>query len=63
MERKKIQLIISGKPSYVNHMYNHLRKEHPSTRHKMHIEKNIPLGWGLHQVSSKKFGRDLKNKK
>jgi hypothetical protein len=29
------KLIISGKKSYTKRLYKHLRKEHPSTKHRM----------------------------
>lgn len=29
------KLIISGKKSYTKRMYKHLKKEHPSTKHRM----------------------------
>jgi hypothetical protein len=29
------KLVIRGKKRYINHMYAHLRKEHPSTRKRM----------------------------
>ena len=29
------KLIISGKKSYTTRMFKHLKKEHPSTRHRM----------------------------
>lgn len=32
-----MKLIIRGKPKYVRHMYNHLRKEHPSTKKRMKL--------------------------
>lgn len=34
-KKKKSKLIISGKKSYINKMYKHLRKEHPSTKKRM----------------------------
>ena len=34
-----MKLIIKGKPSYVERMYKHLRKEHPSTRGRMYLKK------------------------
>jgi hypothetical protein len=34
-----MKLIIKGKTKYVNRMYKHLRKEHPSTRRRMKIRK------------------------
>jgi len=33
-------LIIKGKDNYINHMYSHLRKEHPSTITRTHLLKN-----------------------
>jgi hypothetical protein len=30
-----MKLIIKGKTAYINHMYKHLRKEHPSTKRRM----------------------------
>lgn len=30
-----MKLVIKGNKRYINHMYSHLRKEHPSTRSKM----------------------------
>jgi hypothetical protein len=35
----KKKLVIVGNPAYVNRMYKHLRKEHPSTRSKMKMMK------------------------
>jgi hypothetical protein len=35
------KLIISGKKSYTKRMFNHLKKEHPSTRHRMIIRDRI----------------------
>ena len=32
---KTKRLIIKGKPAYIDKMYDHLRKEHPSTRRRM----------------------------
>lgn len=29
------KLVIKGKRSYIDRMYSHLRKEHPSTRKRM----------------------------
>jgi hypothetical protein len=30
-----MKLVIKGTSKYINHMYKHLRKEHPSTRQRM----------------------------
>jgi hypothetical protein len=37
---KVYELIIKGKKKYINHMYSHLREEHPSTKTRM-IKKTI----------------------
>ena len=34
-----MKLIIKGKPVYVKHMFEHLKKEHPSTKRRMKIRK------------------------
>lgn len=33
------KLIIKGKKSYIEHMFRHLKKEHPSTRSRMKIRR------------------------
>jgi hypothetical protein len=33
------ELILKGKDAYINHMYSHLKKEHPSTKRRMKIKK------------------------
>ena len=33
----KQKLILTGKPSYLHHMFLHLKKEHPSTRKRMFL--------------------------
>lgn len=35
------KLILSGKRTYLNKMSKHLKKEHPSTRHRLRLEDNI----------------------
>lgn len=35
------KLIISGKKQYTKRMYKHLRKEHPSTKHRMILRDRI----------------------
>ena len=35
--KKASELVIKGKPSYIKHMFEHLRKEHPSTRRRMRM--------------------------
>jgi hypothetical protein len=32
---KKPKLVLIGKPAYINHMYSHLLKEHPSTKKRL----------------------------
>ena len=32
---QKMRLVLKGKPSYLNYMFNHLKKEHPSTRKRL----------------------------
>jgi len=39
-----VRLIIKADDRYIKHMFEHLRKEHPSTKRKMHI---IGLKGGL----------------
>ena len=36
-EHSQPRLILTGKPAYINHMFSHLKKEHPSTRRRMFI--------------------------
>ena len=31
------KLIITGKDKYINYMATHLKKEHPSTRHRLKV--------------------------
>jgi hypothetical protein len=33
--KSKHKLVISGKKEYIDRMYSHLRKEHPSTKKRM----------------------------
>lgn len=33
-----MKLILKGKSAYIKHMFKHLKKEHPSTRRRMHIK-------------------------
>lgn len=33
------KLVLTGKPAYLNHMFLHLRKEHPSTKKRMYLLK------------------------
>ena len=30
-----MKLVLTGNKKYITHMYNHLRKEHPSTKRRM----------------------------
>ena len=34
-----MKLIIKGRSTYINRMYKHLRKEHPSVRHRISLKK------------------------
>jgi hypothetical protein len=35
----KKKLVIKGDSSYINYMYNHLLKEHPTTKKRMKVVK------------------------
>jgi hypothetical protein len=40
MKRKRSEkLVLTGPPSYIEHMAAHLKKEHPSTKHRLRIKK------------------------
>ena len=34
---KKEKLVLVGNKRYIDHMFKHLRHEHPSTRRRMHL--------------------------
>lgn len=34
-----MKLIIKGNKKYIDRMYKHLKKEHPSVRHRIHLSK------------------------
>ena len=38
MSKKKESLVIKGSNKYIEPMYKHLYKEHPSTHHRMKIK-------------------------
>lgn len=35
IDEKMATLTLRGKPKYIQHMFEHLKKEHPSTRRRM----------------------------
>jgi len=34
-----MKLVLKGKPRYIKQMFEHLKKEHPSTRRRMKVTK------------------------
>ena len=36
---KREKLVLVGNKKYIEHMFSHLKKEHPSTRRRMHLIK------------------------
>lgn len=35
---RKLKLVLTGNRRYINRMFNHLKKEHPSTRRRMKLK-------------------------
>lgn len=37
--KRSEQLVITGSAAYIDHLAAHLKKEHPSTRHRLRVKK------------------------